>query len=173
MKTKTVTISNIALGILLFTGCVNNNTSKETNTTDKNQVITQYANEIIYHKKVINNIMYYSNSYGYVSCINAKSGYLIWKINVQKYPNWAMDTEFVISDKYNILAFSQPGVLTVIDTDSGKLKWEFEHPELTNDAAPIFSKPIINNEYIIIKAMNNYEYKLNITDGKIVSEKQI
>lgn len=173
MKPKTATISIIALSALLFTGCVNNDTSKEINTTDKNQIITQYADEIIYHKKVVNNMMYYSSSYGYISCINTKFKYLVWKIKVQKYSNWAMDTEFVISDKHNILAFSQPGVLTVLDINSGKLTWEFEHPDLTNETAPTFSKPVIDDEYIIIKVMDSYEYKLNIADGKIVSEKQI
>ncbi|QJC31498.1 PQQ-binding-like beta-propeller repeat protein [Enterobacteriaceae endosymbiont of Donacia tomentosa] len=112
-------------------------------------------------------LLYVTDTWGSVYCIDIYTGEIIWNINlIKKFCFFHCDSKYlfsgpVISDNYLYLS-SEKGIVFALNIKNGNKIWE------KNVFGEILSKPIIKNNILLIYNMNDILQALNKYNGKIL-----
>lgn len=112
---------------------------------------------------VVNDLVYFGSSDGYLYAVNKKDGTLKWKFNckssVTSSPAYSIGVVFILSEQQNLFA---------LQSSTGKLLWEKNIGEdKPYDWAfdYYFSSPVINGDTLLIASADGKLLSLNKKDG--------
>lgn len=112
------------------------------------------SGDYVFTPAYVNGRLYAANEAGEVSCIEASSGKLVWKISAGM-----KLTSGVAADASMVVVAGADGVVQAFDAASGEKRWKFQA------STEVLSAPAIGNGTVVLRSLDNRIVALDAETG--------
>ena len=112
------------------------------------------SGDYLFSPAYVNGRIYVANEAGEVSCIEAASGKLVWKISAGM-----KLTAGVAADASMVIVAGADGVVQAFDASSGEKRWKFQA------STEVLSAPAVGNGTVVLRSLDNRIVALDAETG--------